>query len=516
MPIHNLAVKLGLDSSDFKEGLSGAEGSLKRFGGKMTSAGKSLTVGLTAPLAASAVALVKFGSDLEEEESKFNTVFGNMAGEAEAWAKTQARTIGRGVVDTKNQLADYAVVLQGLGYPTNEALEFSKTLAKTSADLGSFHNKAEDYTKQALLGALTGEREMLKSMGIVLQEAEVQMRAMAMTGKENAASLTAQDKAAASMQLVIEKAGVAIGDAERTAGGFANQLKALTGEFMDAAKELGKELLPVALEFVQWAREAIQWFTDLDASTKRWILAIAGIAAAIGPVLVVLGTLISSVGAIVGAVGPMLAMLGKLTPAFVLLKKAVIGVMAAALSPLALKIAAIVAVVGGAGAIFYKFGGVIGEVLGEIVGGAVNLFAGHINLVIKAINAVTGASNDWLGTSIPQMKELTVLGDKISSAISDMAAEGQADFQKFVDGTLDSVKGMIGMGEASEEMADDVDTSSSSAASSIESVGTAATNTAKQVGKAFKIDIPKFIDDGLSLNEARFQTTSTTQARPLP
>ncbi len=41
---------------------------------------------------------------------------------------------------------------------------------------------------------------------------------------------------------------------------------------------------------------------SLDQDTQNWIITIAGIAAAVGPVLVVLGTLMGSVTKIVGGI----------------------------------------------------------------------------------------------------------------------------------------------------------------------------------------------------------------------
>ena len=47
------------------------------------------------------------------------------------------------------------------------------------------------------------------------------------------------------------------------------------------------------------------WWDSLDQGTKNWIITIAGIAAAVGPVLVVLGTLMGSITKIVTAVQAM-------------------------------------------------------------------------------------------------------------------------------------------------------------------------------------------------------------------
>ncbi|MYB35875.1 MAG: hypothetical protein F4Y26_00465 [Gammaproteobacteria bacterium] len=198
-------------------------------------------------------------------------------------------------------MADYAVVLQGMEYPTDEALEYSKTLTTLTADLGSFHNISEDRVNLALKGALTGEYESMKQFGIVLRAAEVDMRALNATGKKSVDNLTEQERVAARLQFIMERAGVAVGDAERTLGSFANQLKALQGEAVDVAGELGTHLLPLAKDLVNIARDAVKWIGDLDETTIKWGFALAGTAAAIGPVIWIAGELITSITSIAGA-----------------------------------------------------------------------------------------------------------------------------------------------------------------------------------------------------------------------
>jgi phage-related protein len=63
---------------------------------------------------------------------------------------------------------------------------------------------------------------------------------------------------------------------------------------------IGDILLPIVSELTNKIASAVQWFDGLSASTKKFILIGAGVAAAIGPVLSVLGSLVSFVGALAG------------------------------------------------------------------------------------------------------------------------------------------------------------------------------------------------------------------------
>lgn len=50
-------------------------------------------------------------------------------------------------------------------------------------------------------------------------------------------------------------------------------------------------------EVVRWVGRGVEWFRALDTSTQRWIVTAGGVAAALGPVLVTLGSLVQLAGA---------------------------------------------------------------------------------------------------------------------------------------------------------------------------------------------------------------------------
>lgn len=86
---------------------------------------------------------------------------------------------------------------------------------------------------------------------------------------------------------------------ENTKGSIKTLLSSLEG----LAIQLSDILLPIVNSMVQKLTEWTRAFTALSPETQKTILAVAGIAAAIGPVLVVLGSLISSLGAVMTAFG---------------------------------------------------------------------------------------------------------------------------------------------------------------------------------------------------------------------
>ena len=96
--------------------------------------------------------------------------------------------------------------------------------------------------------ALTGEREQMKQLGIVVTEADVQARAFANTGKDVAKTLTQQEKATATLQIITEKAGVAVGDLDRTSGSAANVFRRLVARFKEIRDAIATALMPAFRE----------------------------------------------------------------------------------------------------------------------------------------------------------------------------------------------------------------------------------------------------------------------------
>jgi phage-related minor tail protein len=64
-------------------------------------------------------------------------------------------------------------------------------------------------------------------------------------------------------------------------------------------EEFGKELIPIAIDLMKALIPILKWLSDLPKPVKDAILVFMGLAAAIGPVLLVLGSVVSTVGGLV-------------------------------------------------------------------------------------------------------------------------------------------------------------------------------------------------------------------------
>ena len=188
--------------------------------------------------------LFELGSAAVETQSKFVTTFGQSALAAQDFIDEFGTIAGLTRSSAQDILATTGAIAQGMGFAQEASAEFAMQAVELAGDLSSFNNVPVADTARAIQAAVTGEREQLKRLGIVVREVDVQQRAMAMSGKTNAKMLTDTERAAATMSLVAERAGVAVGDLARTQESAANRARALGAQFGNVREALAVALIP--------------------------------------------------------------------------------------------------------------------------------------------------------------------------------------------------------------------------------------------------------------------------------
>ena len=127
--------------------------------------------------------LIRSARDAEETFSKFGTVFKSVTAQAEKSATLLAQSYGLSSVKAKQLLADTGDLLSGFGFTGAAALDLSTQVNELAVDLASFTNFSGGAAgaSAALTKAILGERESAKSLGIAIQEADVQARVFQLT-----------------------------------------------------------------------------------------------------------------------------------------------------------------------------------------------------------------------------------------------------------------------------------------------------------------------------------------------
>ena len=132
-------------------------------------------------------------------------------------------------------------------------------------------------------------------------------------------------------------------EAEKRYATMAAKMSQLRERIVQVGISIGEILMPYIEKAMDVIEGLVEKWNSLDESQQKNILKFAAIAAAVGPVLLVVGKLISSVGSIVTVVGKVVSGTGTLISSLGGLQ----GVLAALTGPVGIVVAAIAALAGG-------------------------------------------------------------------------------------------------------------------------------------------------------------------------
>lgn len=250
--ILKLLVSLGLDSKDFEKGLSEAEGkadrSSKNIVAGLATVGKGVIVAGAAAGAAGAAFIASTiapASDLSETVSKVGVVFEDLSGEMLKFGDTSASALGMSKEEALAAAATYGNLFRAMEINTDASFDMSQGLVTLAADLASFNNMDPTMVLDKLRAGLSGETEPLKTLGVNLNAALIEARALEMGLWDGEGAITAAAKAQASYALIMEQTTLAQGDFARTSDGLANQQRIIAANFKNMKATIGTALLPM-------------------------------------------------------------------------------------------------------------------------------------------------------------------------------------------------------------------------------------------------------------------------------
>ena len=316
--LSNLMVVVGAETGNFDKAVKGIERSLKRTSRELESLGRSMSMAITAPLLAAGGAAVKFAVDAVETENLFTVSLGKMAKAGESWAADLSKSLGLNRYELMQNMGMINQMFRSMGFAEEGAYAMATGLTKLSQDMASFYNLRPDEAFQKLQAGITGEAEPLKRLGILIDENTIKTYAykngIAKVGEE----LTQGQKVLARYGAIMEQTKNAQGDLARTMDSPANQMRQLKSRTEELMTSLGKMLIPTVQSVVKRLTELVKGFSDLDTQTQKNILVFAGVAAAIGPVLLMLSKLTQAVLLLtsVGFLPALIALAGRVTFAF--------------------------------------------------------------------------------------------------------------------------------------------------------------------------------------------------------
>lgn len=140
-------------------------------------------------------------------------------------------------------------------------------------------------------------------------------------------------------QSIIDSGGAAQQMADTQLDNLQGQITILKSALEGLAISFGELLLPAIKTIVGWVQQFVDWLNGMDEGTKKVVTTIALLAAALGPVLIVIGKVVSAVGTIMTIVPKVAGVINTVKTAFAALNTTMLA------NPIFLIIAAITALV---------------------------------------------------------------------------------------------------------------------------------------------------------------------------
>ena len=256
-------VAIALDTAPLEAGQKRAIRQFQKLGsagdvakGGLNVVGKGMkTVGLLGTAMAGTIGvasakMIELGSDAEESANAFSVTFKEATDSLSGFVEDFSAKAGFTQAELQQLLSFTGGVVNGMGASAEASSEFAKQIAVLSGDIGSLRNIDPSDVLERITKSLTGEREGLKQLGIVLKQTTVDQKALTMTNKSAVSELTELERAQATLTLIQEHSSDALGDLDRTSDGFANTQRRLKAELRETATSMGNVLMPSVNELL--------------------------------------------------------------------------------------------------------------------------------------------------------------------------------------------------------------------------------------------------------------------------
>ena len=281
MANNSLVFKIGADIREFLSGMENADRQMKKLGRQMRDVGQNMSATLTLPIVAAGAAAIKSAADFEKMQVSLRTAFqGN-----EAAAEKAFETINEFTAKTPFQLEE---VMGAFVKLKNMGLDPSMGALTSYGNTASAMGKNLNDMVEAVADAATGEFERLKEFGI---RASSQGDQVAFTFRGVTTTVAKNSEEIQQYLLNIGNTDFA-GGMEAQSQTLYGQLSTLQDTVKLLAADFGNVLLPVIKPMIESVRSMAERFRELEPNTKKIILVVGGLVAAIGPLLVAMGTLV--------------------------------------------------------------------------------------------------------------------------------------------------------------------------------------------------------------------------------
>lgn len=211
------------------------------------------------------------GADLESQSQKTKIVFGDQIGVVQSWAQENANAMGLTRSEAAFTAAGIADLLKPMGFTSEAAaLQSTKLLDLAGAlSVWSGNTKTAQEVSEILTGAVLGEYDSLKSLGISLSAAEVEQRLVEKGQKDLTGAALQQAEALIVQELLIGKSTDALtnyNDATRTTN---ERIAEQSAKFDELKEKVGSFVHGELNDYANWAtsgdgKGVTGWWADYN------------------------------------------------------------------------------------------------------------------------------------------------------------------------------------------------------------------------------------------------------------
>lgn len=294
-----LKIRYTADTAGIKKGVSDIEKTnsslgtkLKSVGSSMTNVGKSLSLGLTAPIVGAGIAAFKMADDY---------------GDAAATVQQHIKTMGvagqvsfKGLADSARQFSMQTGIAQTelLG-ASGKLITFANVAKRGTGFINETTQAAADLSASGF-GSISSASVMLgKALDNPVKGLTALTRVGVSFSDKQAKVITKlmdTGQTAKAQGMILQAVQAQIGG---TAKKIADPWDKAKASLQAAAITIGQALVPIVSKVADYIAKLAQWFQKLSPQGQKFVTIALGIAAALGPILIIAGKMFGAIGSII-------------------------------------------------------------------------------------------------------------------------------------------------------------------------------------------------------------------------
>ena len=311
-------------SDEVAIGMGNVEQAGSKMGGVLAAAGKQAAIGAATMAAEWAVAGIDMATTAGQISANFDDTFGPATAQLTDEVEELAGHMGLAEHEAENLLAAAGALTKSMGATDQQAAEMAESMFILAGDMRAGNKEAGSSAEamEAITKAAAGSTKALRAWDVHLTSSEISARALADTGKETAAELTAYEKELATVALIQEKTAGSTGKLEEAIASGNTEFAQAEADIKDMQVEVGNALMPIK----KLALEGVLVLAEVLTSLQPAIEAVGDLLSALLIIIKPLLSLVSLLAQVLGgALGVALKLVMKLLEPFLKLLERVSG-----------------------------------------------------------------------------------------------------------------------------------------------------------------------------------------------